>query len=158
MKLRKSNGHDPNNRGENWPKFLKEMQTLAPLINAKLGPSAPANRGEARAQGKGSVKQYLDEEIAKLTERQRFRDWRVNSWFDETMAKLSPWLFSIIRKRSPSWVVLLKLAGYRMSATDGIENGIPYTVCMVLRFGRLKTGIRFYWEDPKREGIPHERH
>lgn len=154
---------DPNGKGENWPKFLKEMQTLGPMLHSRLGPAAPANRAAARGAGFANVEEYLRKETDRLIAQQQFRDYTVNKWFDDAMRGVSPWAMRLISRRGPRWAVVLRLLGYKLASTDGKESGVPFTLCTVSRFGRLckrnkrPVAQRFFWEDPAKAGIPHQR-
>lgn len=150
------NGHDPNNKGENWPKFLKEMQTLGPVIEKRLGGVMPENRAQARGNGRKNLEDFLNKETARLADLEKFRAYKVNKWFDDNLQKLAPRLFALLHDH-PKWGWLIRLAGYKLTATDGTEHNIPFTVCTITRFGMLKVGLRMFWEDPKKAGVTHDR-
>lgn len=159
---------DPNNKGENWPKFLSEMQALGPVIQSRLGDVTPVNRGQARGQGRKNLDDFLRKETLRLADQQRFRDFKVNEWFDVHMRKVAPRLFRLVERIGPRWAFLIRFAGYKLAAHDGMEGPLPYTICTISRFGflcnmrnekgeRVPVALRMFWEDPKKAGIPHKR-
>lgn len=152
---------DPNGKGENWPKFLKEMQVLGPALQSRLGPVAPGNRAAARGAGFANVEEYLRKETDRLVAQQKFRDYTVNKWFDDAMKRTTPWAMRLIAWLQPRVgrraALILRLLGYKLRADDGLESGVPFTLCTISRFGRLRVGQRFFWEDPAKANIPHKR-
>jgi hypothetical protein len=146
-----------NGKGENMPKFLKEMQSLYPALSKKFPHMVPGNREEARKAGASNAEEFMQRKMEELAQTERFRAHKVNTWFDERMKELSPRLFDFAKKRKKPW--LFKWAGFSFSQQDAYHNteGVtkPCTVCLIRRFGRLKTGIRMIWEEPqgpKRKG------
>lgn len=155
--MNRLNGSDPNNKGENWPRFLKQMQTLGPALSNRLNATTPFNRTQARQGGRKSVGDFLNRESVRLADQQAFRDHAVNEWFDKHMKTLAPKAFRFIADRGARWAWVLKAIGYKLTATDAHEDGLAFTLCTIRRFGRLKVGLRMFWDDPKAKGIPHER-
>lgn len=144
---------DPESKGENWPKFLKEMQRLGPALSETR---TPQNRAEARSNGRKSIDDFLTREMSRLADVEKFRAYKVNLWFDENMQRLAPRIMGLL-KRFPRRTSLIRLAGYKLNAIDSRENGAPFTLCTIRRFGRLKAGLRMFWEDPKKVGVLHVR-
>lgn len=151
------NGHDPEKRGENWPKFLKEMQTLGPVIDKRLGGVMPENRAQARGNGRKNLDDFLRKETERLAGLEKFRSYKINKWFDDNLEKVNPRLIHVLRHYPKIGAFFIKAMGYKLTATDGTEAGVPFTVCTITRFGRLKVGLRMFWEDPKKGGLSHER-
>lgn len=151
--MTKQNGnHDGRNeKGENWPKFLKEMQTLVPALH-RAGHIGPQNREEARAMGAKSAEAFMQKEYTRLAEEQRFRAAKVAEWFDKTFKEVAPRIFALVEKRKWHWVI--GLFGYRLDAEEGYQRvewrnaPIPFTLCTIKRWGRLVKGFRMFWEDP----------
>ncbi len=149
--MNRKNGNGPNAKGENWPKFLKEMQALAPALKTL---STPGNRIEARALGVHNVHEYIEQKIEDLAEVERFRNHTVNTWFDDQIQKLAPRAFAHAKRTGKLW--LFKLLGYSMRVKEGYEivggEQAATTTALIYRFWILKAGQRFIWgqEKPKR--------
>ncbi len=150
--MRNGNHVDPRGKGENVPKFLREMQTLIPALEAK-GIIGPRNREQARLLGNASMTDFLKKTTEDLAEAQRFRTWKVNTWFDEQMKTLQPRAFVLVKKTGWTWI--FKALGYQFSITEGYEHSeeknrtMPCTVSIIKRFWRYKTGIRMFWGEPE---------
>lgn len=147
----KRNGNGVNAKGENYPKFLKEMQALAPALNTLM---TPGNRLEARALGRANVHEYVEEKAADLAEMERFRSHTVNQWFDTQIELLAPWAFRHAKKTGKLW--LFKLLGYSMRVHEHYTpfegKTLACTTALINRFGKMKVGQRFVWgggEKPK---------
>lgn len=116
--------HDPNNNGENWGQFLKDIAD--PQVQAILNddPAARLNRKGARALGYHNKAEALDEAIkreeAKAEERKAINHGRaltMGIWWRDTFEVLLPkWAYQRVLDGNQN---ICRLLGYQWGSDDG---------------------------------------
>lgn len=111
-----------NEKGEDWPKYMKEINRLTPLVSNHMngGSSVPIlnSRQSARAAG---FKNQADAQAAQVEQARKdqaieeHKTHLINKWFDEQLAARIPaWVLNLARRYN--WV--LKALGFRWGYWD----------------------------------------
>ena len=144
----------PTPNAPNPAKFMKEMQTLIPLLKAKG--IIPMNREEARAAGEKGTQAAA---LAAQVEHQRRMDI-IGRRLDEYIKDLSPRAFRLVAATGWGWVIRAMGYRYDIQATNESVEGCPPVACTRIYVQRrwfplfrLKTvkAERLIWEEPKKE-------
>ncbi len=166
----KKPNHDPNNRGENWPGFLKSMQDPQLMAILNDAPGARLNRKTARANGYQNTQEAMDEAIKKGQERaleedniRKGRNMKMGEFYAEVFAALLPKFAYNMMVKGHKWIA--PLFGYAWGNTPGnhmeeskdskVPKLFPCNTCWVARkrfiwFGKLITQT---YKKPDAEGV-----
>jgi hypothetical protein len=145
------NGSTPNS--PNPAKFLREMETLVPLLKAKG--IIPLNRAEAREQGDKGTK---DAALKASIEHQRRMDI-IGQRLDEYIKELAPLTFRIVAATGWGWLIRWMGYKYEIRGTSEEVDGCPNIQCtrvyvfrslLPWRDGKLLKAERLVWEEPKK--------
>lgn len=145
-------GMQPTPNAPNPAKFLKEMETLVPLLKRKG--IIPMSREEARAMGERGTKAAALR--AELEHRRRCDI--IGRRLDEYMQALSPWAFRLALAFNLTWLFRALGYSYDIQATREALGGAEPVDCTQIRVYRrwfpfffLKTvkAERLVWEEPK---------
>ncbi len=115
---------DPNNKGENWPQFLKDVAGPEVVAILNDNPAMRLNRKGARALGYSNSQEAVDEAIkreeAALSAREqvaRGRALKMGEWWRDTFEVLLPkWAYNQVLKGNRK---ILLLFGYQFGQDDG---------------------------------------
>lgn len=121
---RRNVNHDPNGKGENWGRFLKDIQDPQIIGILNDDPSMRLNRKSARSLGYGNKQEAIDEalerEKGKLMDREqtaRFRALKLGEWWRDTFEVLLPkWAYKRVLNGNQG---LCRLLGYQWGQDDG---------------------------------------
>jgi len=122
--MAKNVNHDPNGKGENWGRFLKDLQDPQIMGILNDDPAMRLNRKGARAFGYNNKAEAVDEAIkreeAMLATREqtaRFRALKLGEWWRDTFKELLPaWAFKKVLNGNRGLLVLL---GYQFGSDEG---------------------------------------
>ncbi len=120
----KNVNHDPNNRGENWGQFLKDVADPQIMGILNDDPAMRLNRKGARALGYNNKAEAVDEAIkreeAALSAREqvaRGRALKMGEWWRDTFEVLLPkWAFNQVLNGNRKILILF---GYQFGQDDG---------------------------------------
>jgi hypothetical protein len=120
-----------NERGEDWPKMLKELNRIAPHVPIDAGAGGSAvpilNRQQARRLGfqtKGEAMATIDKMGERLASIEAHKHHLIDQWFEAQLSKcLPPWLL----KQAAKHLWILKVMGFRYGFSDAMhqEAGMP---------------------------------
>ncbi len=120
----KNVNHDPNGKGENWGRFLKDIADPQVMAILADDPAMRLNRKTARANGFHNKQEAVDEAIRReesaLDAREqtaKFRAFKMGEWWRDTFEILLPkWAYNRVLNGNQK---LCRLMGYQWGQDDG---------------------------------------